>query len=164
VENWPEFRPTRLLSRLTARGIDFVVVGGFVAIAHGSARLTNDLDICFSTGPANLTALGGLLLDLGASLRGVADDVQFVSDARTLARIDLLTLTTSEGALDLLRAPAGAPRYDTLRRRADRVELGGLLVLVASLDDLIAMKRAAGRPVDLLDIESLEAIKRLRRG
>lgn len=164
MESWPEFRPTRLLSRLTARGIDFVIIGGFAAIAHGTARLTDDLDICFGPEPANLSALGALLVELGSSLRGVADDVPFVPDARTLGSIDLLTLATVDGPLDLLRAPAGAPRYDTLRRRAERVDMGGFVVLVASLDDLIAMKRTAGRPVDLIDVESLEAIKRIRRG
>lgn len=162
MESWPEFRPTRLLSRLTAKGVDFVVVGGFAAIAHGSARLTDDLDICLAPDPENLVALGDVLMELGASLRGVADDVPFVPDARMLRSIELLTLATAEGPLGLLRAPAGAPRYATLRRRADRVDIGGLVVLIASLDDLIAMKRAAGRPVDLIDIESLEAIKRLR--
>ena len=57
----------------------------------------------------------------------------------------------------------GAPAYATLRRHAERIKLDGLSVLVASIDDLISMKRAAARPIDMTDLEALEAIKRLRR-
>jgi predicted nucleotidyltransferase len=163
VESWPEFKPTRLLRRLTAKGVDFVLVGGFAAVAHGATRLTNDIDICFAPDPANLSALGEVLDEVDARLRGVSEEVPFMPDAATLRRVDHLTLDTADGPLDLLRLPPGAPRYDTLRRRAERIDIGGTVVLVASLDDLISMKRAAKRPVDLLDVESLEAIKRLRK-
>jgi hypothetical protein len=88
--------------------------------------------------------------------------VPFVPDERTLARTRLLTLDTDEGGLDLLADPPGAPPYGTLRDRADRVELEGFTVGVAALDDLLAMKRAAGRPQDLADIEALEVARRLR--
>jgi hypothetical protein len=162
VENWPEFRPAALLQRLVAHGVDFVVVGAIALVAHGSARNTNDLDICFATDAANLEALGATLLELGARLRGVADEGPFVPDARTLRRIQILTLSTRDGDIDLLVAPAGAPAYDVLRQRADRVTLDGIAVLVASLDDLEAMKRAAGRRKDEIDLEEIEAIRRLR--
>jgi predicted nucleotidyltransferase len=72
-------------------------------------------------------------------------------------------LTTSKGWLDIHRTLDGAPRYETLRRNAERFDIGGLSVLVASPDDMIAMKQAAGRGIDLVDIEELKAIKRLRR-
>ena len=75
----------------------------------------------------------------------------------------LLTLRTGEGDIDLLVNPDGAPSYGALRRRADRMDLDGLAVAVASIEDLIAMKRAAGRPQDLVDLESLELARR-RRG
>ena len=58
--------------------------------------------------------------------------------------------------------PPGAPPYDTMRDRADRVDLDGIVIAVAALDDLLAMKRAAGRPQDLADIEALEVARRLR--
>lgn len=162
MASWPEFSPTRLLERLSAHEVDFVVVGGLAGVAHGSARMTNDLDICYSRDRANLDALGAALVELGARLRGIPDEVPFVPDGATLRRTSILTLETSEGALDLLVEPKGAPAYATLRRRAARVELAGADVLVASLEDLLAMKRAAGRPKDLLDVEELEAIGRLR--
>lgn len=162
MASWPEFSPVRLLERLAASGADFVVVGGFAAVAHGSTRLTNDLDISYSTEAANLEALGRALVDLRGRLRGVPDDVPFVPDGRTLRHTRVATLDTDEGPLDLLAEPAGAPEYSALRRRAERLDLSGVEVLVASIDDLMAMKRAAGRPKDTLDLEELEAIVRLR--
>jgi hypothetical protein len=111
-----------------------------------------------------LEALGSVLLGLGAKLKGVDDEVPFVPDAKTLRRIELLTLNTAAGGLDLLAHPKGAPPYDALRKRASRFDVGGFHVLVASVDDLVAMKRAAGREKDLADIEELETIRRLGGG
>jgi predicted nucleotidyltransferase len=161
--NWPEFRPTRLLRRLVDAGLDFVVIGGFAAIAHGSVAITRDLDICYSTDPENLEALGRGLVELDARLRGVAEDVPFTPDGATLTRTQILTLVTAEGPLDLLADPAGAPRYTELRDRALEVAVAGVTVRVASVEDLVAMKRAAGRPKDLRAVEELEAIARLGR-
>jgi hypothetical protein len=86
-----------------------------------------------------------------------------VADEQTLARVEVLTLETSAGALDVLMRPSGAPAYERLRKAATRVDLGGFAVLVAAIDDLMAMKRASGRPKDALDVEELQAIKRLTR-
>ncbi len=158
-----ELRAEEILERLTRRGVDFVVIGGIAAVLHGSARATFDLDLCFATDKENLEALGEVLIELDGRLRGVGDDVPFTPDAATLRRVRVLTLETSAGDLDVLASPAGAPRYATLRANADRFDLGGFRVLVASIDDLLAMKRAAGRAKDLADVEELETVKRLRR-
>jgi predicted nucleotidyltransferase len=163
VADRPPLSADKILRRLVERGVDFVVIGGIAAVLHGSARNTFDLDLCFATDDANLAALGDVLIALGARLRGVDEDVPFVPDAGTLRRVDVLTLLTRFGELDVLARPSGAPTYRDLRRNADRYDLGGFNVLVASIDDLIAMKQAAGRAKDLLDVEELEAIKRLRQ-
>ena len=162
MEIWPEFRPGALLKRLVAHGVDFVVVGGIAMVGHGSARITRDLDICYATDPANLEALGGALVELGARPRGVDEDVPFVPDGRTLRRTTILTLDSPDGWIDLLVSPAGAPDYHQLRSRAERVTIDGIAVLIASLDDLEAMKSAAGRPIDEIDLEEIEVIRRLR--
>ncbi|HSS56743.1 MAG TPA: helix-turn-helix domain-containing protein [Solirubrobacteraceae bacterium] len=157
-----EFDPTRLLRELVDGRVDFVAIGGMAAVLHGSARNTFDLDICFASDPHNLEALGSTLVALKARLRGVPERVPFVPDAAALKRVEVLTLATTAGDLDLLHAPSGAPRYDVLRGHADRYDVGGFEVRVASVEDLIAMKTAAGRSKDLGDIDELEAILRLR--
>lgn len=163
MANWPEFKLGALLERLVAHGVDFVIVGGIAMVAHGSPRITRDLDICYDTDPANLEALGAAMIELGARRRGVNEVVPFVPDARTLRRTSILTLASDAGAIDLLVAPAGAPAYSELRAHAERSTIDGMSILVASLDDLEAMKRAAGRTKDLLDLEEIEVIRRSRR-
>jgi hypothetical protein len=157
-----EFDAKRLLRALVDGDVDFVVIGGVAAVLHGSARATFDLDVCFASNAENLEALGSTLVGLRAQLRGVSEAVPFVPDGAALRRVEVLTLTTTAGDLDVLRAPSGAPRYDVLRGHADRFDVGGFEVRVASVEDLIAMKTAAGRPKDLGDVEELEAILRLR--
>jgi hypothetical protein len=155
--------PTVLLRRLAAAEVDFVVVGGVAVVVQALPRFTRDLDVCYSTDAANLERMAAVLSDIGARLRGVDEDLPFVPDARLLRQTQILTLTTAEGELDLLVDPAGAPPYATLRARADDIDLDGLTIRVASIGDLLAMKRAAGRPQDLIDVEALE-IARRRRG
>ena len=157
-----ELQAEEILRRLTARGVDFVVIGGIAAVLHGSAQMTFDLDICYATDGGNLAALADVLTALGAKLRGVDDAAAFVADARALRRVEILTLSTELGELDLIARPAGGAGYETLRRRADRFDLNGSSVLVASVEDLISMKSATGRLKDLAAVEELEAIRRLR--
>jgi hypothetical protein len=162
VASFPELRLTELLGRLVEARVDFVVVGGVAVAVQGYGRTTKDLDIAYATDDANLARLGTVLVALRARLRGVAEDVPFVPDERTLRRTRLLTLDTDDGGLDLLADPPGAPPYATLRDRADEVDVDGLVVAVAALDDLLAMKRAAARPQDLADIAALEVARGLR--
>jgi predicted nucleotidyltransferase len=162
--NSPEFSLSGLLRRLVEAGVDFVVVGGVAVIVQASPRFTKDLDICYALEQANLDRLGKVLTELQAHLRGIDEDVPFNPDARTLRHTRILTLTTPDGDIDLLVDPDGSPGYAALRRNASHIALDGVTVLVASIDDMIAMKRATGRPQDLVDLESLEiARRRMRR-
>jgi len=156
MDAWPVFRPTRLLRRLVEGGVDFVVIGGVAVIAQASPRLTKDLDICYAPDASNLDALGSVLVSAEAKLRGVNEVLPFVPDARTLRRTQILTLRTADGDIDLLVEPSGCPPYAVLKANADQIMVVDQPVLVASIDDLIAMKRAAGRPQDLIDLEALE--------
>ena len=163
MAEWLEFHPRSLLERLVAGTVDFIVIGGIAAVVHGSATITRDLDIVYAPDHDNLERLGEVLVTLGARLRGVTDDVPFVPDGRTLRRTRVLTLDTPQGRLDVLAQPDGSPAYELLRERSVLTDLEGIVVRVAALDDLIAMKRAAGRPKDLVAVEELEAIQRLQR-
>jgi hypothetical protein len=157
------FRPDRLLARLSNSGVDYVVIGGIAAQAHGSPQFTGDVDICYATDEANLERLGRVLVALGARVRGVAEDLPFVPDERTLRRTQILALDTPDGKLDLLAAPSGSPGYAALAADAVIVEWAGATIKVASLAHLIAMKNAAGGPKDLIAVEELEAIQRILR-
>jgi predicted nucleotidyltransferase len=154
----PVLDARRILERLVASGVDFVVIGGIAAVLHGSAQATFDLDICHATDVGNLETLGRVLTELGARLKGVETELPFVPDGRTLGQVEVLTMVTDAGELDVLARPAGSRGYEALRRRAARFDVGGFSVLVASIADLIAMKRAAGRLKDLAAVEELEAI------
>jgi hypothetical protein len=164
VASWPEFRPTALLGLLAHAEVYFVVIGGVAVVVQANPRFTRDLDICYAADGANLERLGALLVSLEAKLRGIDEDIPFVPDARTLGNTQMLTLATREGNLDLLVDPPGSPGYAALRRRADVIELAGASVRIASLEDLLEMKHAAGRPQDAIDIESLELARSRLRG
>ena len=120
--------------------------------------MTRDLDICYARDRANLEALAATLQELHAHLRGV-DDVPFRLDARSLGAGDSFTFTTDAGDLDVIGTPAGTLGYDELARTAHTTKLGDLHVRVASIDSLIRMKRAAGRPKDLIEVEVLGALR-----
>ena len=159
----PDFDPWALLERLNLAGVEYVVIGGIAAVVHGSVTFTQDLDVCYATDEQNLDRLGTALSAMGARLRGVTHDVPFSPDRRTLRHTQVLTLDTPYGPFDVLAAPSGSPGYAALAERAQVTARGELRFKVASLEDLIAMKRAAGRPKDLLAVEELEAIQRILR-
>lgn len=159
MASWPELRAEEMLLALSDAGVDFVVIGGMARTLLGSPRITKDLDISYARERQNLVALGEVLVSLNARLRGAPPELPFVPDERTLRGISLLTLETDAGWLDLLLDPDGSPGYEALRDNAARVEIDGRVVRVSSVDDLVAMKQAAGRPQDLADIAELRLLR-----
>jgi hypothetical protein len=155
----PPFRPDLLLGALLDGGVRFVIVGGLAAQAHGSPSLTGDIDICPALDGENLDRLAAVLDDLAAMRRGMPDGVVAPLDARSLRLGDVFTLTTRYGDLDLLAHPHPGLAFDRLARGAISTEIMGRVALVAGLDDLMAMKRAAGRPKDLVELEILGALR-----
>lgn len=155
----PPFSADALLHALIDGGVEFVVIGGLAAQAHGSPLITEDLGVCFGLDRANLDRLAEVLEKLEATRRGLPDADRAPLDRRALRAGDVFTLRTRFGDLDLLARPDPRLDYAQLRSRAVRFELAGQPVWVAHLEDVIAMKRAAGRPKDLMAIEHLAALR-----
>lgn len=157
------FDPIAALQTLQRHGVRFVVIGGVAGRLWGSPTMTNDVDISYDRAPANLERLAAALTELHAHLRGVDDDVPFLLDAMTLAKGQNFTFTTDLGPLDILGLPAGVKDFSELAVNACEFDLGeGVVVPVCDLDDLINMKRAAGRPKDRIELEVLGAVREER--
>jgi predicted nucleotidyltransferase len=148
-----------LLRALTDAGVEYILVGGAAAIAHGSARLTQDLDIVYSRTPSNLRHLVKALAPYAPYLRGAPPGLPFQFDVKTLHRGLNFTLTTRIGDIDLLGEITGGGGYEDLLPDTVLLEVFGLNCRGLSLDRLIEVKRAAGRPKDLESIAELEAIR-----
>ncbi len=148
-----------LIRALLEAGVDFIVIGGVAGQLMGSPVVTFDLDICYARDTQNLDRLVQMLTGIGARLRGAPADLPFQLDARTLRNGDSFTFDTTHGPFDILATPSGTLGYDDLAAGAVSVDLNGQRVRVASLDDLIRMKRAAGRTKDLLALEELGALR-----
>lgn len=146
-------QPFRLLEVLDQHGVDFVVVGGIAGNVHGSAFPTFDLDIAYSRDEGNLRRLAVVLREIGATLRGAPPDLPFQLDAQALANGANFTFDTSLGSFDILGDIDGMRDYESLREAANSEVLGDVTVRIASIDDLIAMKRAANRLKDRMAVE-----------
>ena len=155
----PDYRPDEVVRLLGRHSVRYVLIGGLAAVTHGAPLVTQDVDVCHARNAENLDRLADALREVNAELRGADTGVRFVLDARTLANGDAFTFTTDIGSIDLLATPAGTSGYEDLVRAADRFDLFGYRVMVASIDDLIRMKRAAGRTKDLLAVEELGALR-----
>jgi predicted nucleotidyltransferase len=153
----------QLLHLLSTSKIDFVLVGGMAATVHGSARLTQDLDVVYARTRANLERLATALAPCRPYLRGAPLGLPFRWDADTLERGLNFTLTTSLGDLDLLGEITGGGGYDDLVSHSSQIEIFGETCRCLDLPALIQVKRAAGRPRDLEALAELEALLEERR-
>jgi predicted nucleotidyltransferase len=147
-----------LVRRLVQMGVEFIVVGGAAATAHGAARLTKDLDIVYRRDRHNIARIAAALGPYAPYLRGAPPDLPFTLDEATIERGLNFTLTTSLGDLDLLGEIVGGRTYEDLLSDTVRIEIFGVECLCLGLERLIRVKRAAGRPKDFEAIAELEAI------
>jgi hypothetical protein len=151
VQYWQEEETLELdeilhiLNVLNTQNVRYVLIGGVAMRLHGCAHLTDDLDICYARDVANLTTLAAAFAPYKPRLRGVPPDLPFLWDARTLKSGLNFTLTTSIGDVDMLGEAAGTESFDGLWERSVTMQVDNLQVHVASIADLIAMKRAANR-------------------
>jgi hypothetical protein len=144
----------RILSALAEHHVDYVIVGGLAVQTHGHVRTTVDVDVYPRPEPRNLQRLADALNELDARTLNAGSEGMAI-DAAMLPRATLWQFATRHGAIDVIHDAPGAPPYDELRGRALEIELGEIRLAVASRDDLISMKRASGRSVDLEDLAAL---------
>jgi predicted nucleotidyltransferase len=153
-----------LLKRLVAADIRFVLVGGLAAVAHGSAYVTIDLDICYQRSPDNIKRLVSLLNKLHTSLRDAPKDLPFVLDEKTFSLGMNFTFDTDLGALDLLGEISGVGTYPEVEKLSEPLDLFGFRVDILSLEGLIKSKQAAGRPKDEAVLKELRVIQEMKKG
>jgi hypothetical protein len=164
----PSYDPLRVLECLHRHAVEFVLIGGVAAVAHGSPLATFDTDIAPERSAGNLDRLAAALRELNAQIRTSAEPVVFPIDSGFLAaQPHVLNLTTDAGDLDLTFAPAGFPEgFVQLRPGAVEVSLvEGTVTPVAALRDVIASKAAADRDKDRAALPYLRALlDRIDRG
>lgn len=153
---------TTILQGLESARVKFVVIGGLAAAAHGSRRVTDDVDICYDSSPPNVTRLAGLLVEWEAYPRGIERGLPFFMDERQFNVTHLMTLTTREGFLDVLDTVKGVGDYQKCLARSIEISAFDIRIRILDLPSLIDAKRAAGRPRDLDQIPELEALLALR--
>lgn len=147
-----------LLRRLAEAEVRFVVIGGLALGARGVVRGTKDVDIVVDPDPANLKAVAEVAVAAGGHAQtGEALLGTPFSIAAELAGGEQMAIDTDLGRLDVVQGLEGVPSYEKLREGATEAEVLGVKVAVCSREDLREMKRAAGRPRDLVDLEDLEA-------
>ncbi len=142
--------PERIFAALDAHEVEYVVVGGLAVQAYGGERMTNDIDLIPAPTPENLERLAAALAQLRARVLNPG-----AQGLATLSRTSLWQFATAHGDIDVLLDAPGAASFAQLRERALVIALGDRRIAIAGRDDLISMKRARGRPVDLADIAAL---------
>jgi hypothetical protein len=143
---------------LVDAGAEFVIIGGWSAILHGSRLMTDDLDICFSRSRENLRCLARALAPFHPRLRDVPEGLPFVWDDTTLRNGTIFTLDTDLGGIDLLAEVSGLGTFDDVKAASIAVEAFGRPVWTLDLRSLIKAKRAAGREKDLWALPELESL------
>ncbi len=154
-----DFQPEKILAALQEAGVEYVLIGGFAAIAHGDVAPTFDVDVVPRLTLENLERVVIALRSLDARIRteGVPEGLPFDFTAKSLGTSTMWNLLTTAGAIDLTFEPSGTRGYTDLRRDAFEIDVDGIVITVASLADVIRSKEAAGREKDKI------ALPRLRR-
>lgn len=140
-----------------------MLIGGVAGFSHGSSLPTFDLDVVYARGSDNIARLVDALREVGVRLRGAPPDLPFLLDARMIENGSNFTFVTPHGDFDILGHADGMPSYEELRAGAIVREILGLEIRVASIDHLIAMKRAANRPKDRVALEEYIVIADAQR-
>lgn len=152
----------QLIERLCDAQIDFVIVGGFAGILHGSTLVTRDLDVCTVLSPENITKLRETFRDLQPKHRFTTQKFSFLDNPEPGVPLKNLYLETDLGPVDLLGNIKGVGEFESVRAASIEIELFGRRCRVLSVDGLIQAKEAMGRDKDLIAVKELRAIQETR--
>lgn len=147
-----------LIRLLSQHGVEFIVIGGVAAAAHGSARATFDLDVVYRRSPENIERVASCLSQHTPSLRGAPAGLPFRFDADTISKGLNFTLDTDLGPLDFLGEVASGIRFEQLLPDAIQLKVFGVSCLCLGLKRLIQIKLLAGRRKDLEAVAELEVL------
>lgn len=145
-----------MIECLQREGVEFMLVGGYAVALHGWPRMTFDIDFWIMADPRNATAVMRALKAFGAPLMDLKEE-----DFHKPGMV--FQIGTEPQRIDILSAISGVA-YEDAASRAVRMEVDGLSLKVIALDDLIANKRASGRPKDIVDAMTLEKMKEKMNG
>lgn len=151
-----------LLKTLLENKVDFLIVGGFAAVVHGSSHVTKDLDITMLMSAENIRLLRSALKDLDPKHRmNPSHKPSFLDEPKDLDGLKNIYLETNSGILDVVTLENELGSFEDLKSRATTVRLFGYDCHALSLDDLIQVKEKMKRPKDLIVLEELREIKKL---
>jgi hypothetical protein len=148
-----------LLERLIRQQVEFVVVGGFAAVAHGVTLLTLDIDVCCRFSPENLLKIQAAIADLHPVHRMTPDRIPLRLTTANCVELQNLYLDTDYGQLDCLGIVLGIGDYDEVEEQSVKINLPGGECRILGIDGLIQAKKAMGRARDKQTILQLKAIK-----
>lgn len=151
----------QFLGSLHAHHVDFIVIGGIAARVHGSAHVTQDVDMVYARSDENIVRIVAALAPFNPYVRGAPPGLPFEWNVPTVKAGLNFTLRTSIGDIDLLGEVTGGGRYEDLVSHSIMVEAFGHPARVVALDWLIHLKRAAGRPKDFAILAELELLRDL---
>ena len=152
----------QILQRFADSGLEFVIVGGYAAVTHGSSLVTRDLDICMALSDEAVTKLRTVLAQWNPKHRMTPQRLSFL-EFPTTGPVQSLYLQTDAGVIDILSSILGVGDFARLQKRAEAFEIDGRVYHVISLEDLIVAKEAMGREKDLLAVKELRAIAAERK-
>jgi hypothetical protein len=153
---------SQLLQRLADSQLDFVIVGGFAGVLHGSALVTRDLDICAVLTPENIERLRGTLKDLDPRHRMTPQRLSFLKVPAIGESVDNLYLQTDWGIVDILSSILGLGDFESIKANSEIIEVAGKECRLISLPDLVRAKESMGRDKDILAAKELRAIAAMR--
>ena len=156
-----------LFSALNRHKVDYLLIGGLAVSLHGVERATMDVDITVAMNPVNLEALIETAKELGLAPvlpvpLEVLGDIELLKQWHTTRNLEAFALRVQELAgvtVDVLLFPP--EEFTGMAQRAAVFSVADTPIRVVSIDDLIALKQAVGRPIDLADIEHLQRVKSL---